>query len=412
MLPWQPTTQVLLDDGTGTFPYDITDRVLQDPGYTFDRGREDEGSAVSAGVLNLTLNNSDGRFTPGSTILGTPSPVVVDQQIRVKETVAGTTYTRYTGYVKAWPVAWPAVVSTYSTASITAADAQARAERRPLTSVLQEEVLADSPVAYYTLGEPAGAVSAADCSGNQAPALTMTGTGADVVFGNATGPGTDGLTAAEFAAGKYLTGTSASEPVGAFRVEAWFATSSGTSVITMLDSVSFFTAVLAVNGTGKLSGTLNGASSNITIVSGAVVTDGLTHHGVFVFDGVETITLYLDGVEVATSTLASAPGAALTRLSIGGDPTGIAAAFVGTVAHVAAGSSTLSAARVTAHYQAGATGALAGCRAVVHEAQARIVGQDARLRDLRNVASHRLDLVHRQQRTIRRLRALLAAARK
>ena len=84
-----PTLRVDLDDGTGSFPYDITGRVLAVNGYTITRGRDDWQDATNAGDLTLTLNNSDGRFTPGSTILDTPSPITVDQRIRVTESLPG-----------------------------------------------------------------------------------------------------------------------------------------------------------------------------------------------------------------------------------------------------------------------------------------------------------------------------------
>ena len=81
-----PTPTVLLDDGTGSFPYDVTDKVLAVDGYDLDRGRQDWQGGVTSGSLGLTLNNSDGRFTPGSTTIATPSPIRVDQQIRLIET--------------------------------------------------------------------------------------------------------------------------------------------------------------------------------------------------------------------------------------------------------------------------------------------------------------------------------------
>ena len=79
--------------------------------------------------------------------------------------------------------------------TITAVSRTARLGRgNELRSVVEEEILADGPDAYYTLGEPEGATQANDSSGNGAAPLFMTGDGPAVVFGNATGPGTDGLT--------------------------------------------------------------------------------------------------------------------------------------------------------------------------------------------------------------------------
>lgn len=178
-----PSTVIVeLDDGTGTFPHDVTGYVLAADVIKFDRGRQDWQGGVTAGSMSLTLNNADGRFTVGSTTIASPSPIKVDQRIRFRETVNGTTYTRFTGYVKQWPVAWPATVGTWATVSLVATDAQARAERRVLKSVIAEEFLPE--LAHYVLDEPAGSASAVDSSGNQAPPLLPYGS---VTFGDAIG---------------------------------------------------------------------------------------------------------------------------------------------------------------------------------------------------------------------------------
>ena len=188
-----PTTiELKLDDGTGTFPYDITSRLrLKDGGYTVTRGRQDEISEVTAGQLAATLKNNDGGMTLGSTVLASPSPVKLDQKVRLRTTVNGVTRTRFIGYLDQLPVEWPGG-KQLSLAKIGATDAQARAERWPLRSIVEQEIGADLPWAYYNLGEAEGSTAAADSSGNQAPSLAITGTGAGVVFGAATGSAVDG----------------------------------------------------------------------------------------------------------------------------------------------------------------------------------------------------------------------------
>jgi hypothetical protein len=333
-----PTVQVLLDDGTGTFPYDITSKVMLIDGFSFTRGREDWQGGVTAGTFSLTLNNSDGRFSPGSTTIASPSPIKVDAQIRLKETINAVTYTRFTGYVKSWPVAWPATVSTFSTVQVTASDAQARAERRVLRSVVEEEILEDTPVAYYTLSEPVGATSAGDTSGNQAPTLTQIGSGTAVVWGSGTGPGTDSLTAATFAGGQYLTAALAATP-GA--IEFWFSTTTNDATIRPIISTGGTTPLLAI-----LSGQLYDPSTHNNF---GAVADGLVHHAFLVGS-----TVYLDSVSAGTGT---PPPAGNLSLQVGGIPaqTGFAT-FVGSVSHVAVYSGSPSATRVTAHYTAGTTG--------------------------------------------------------
>jgi hypothetical protein len=352
-----PTLQVLLDNGTGTFPLDISSKVLAS-GYEISRGREDWQGAVTTGELSLTLDNSDGRFTPGSTILGTPSPIKVDARIRLVESsgvgggfgvggfgLGGFGHggsNRFTGYVKSWPVSWPAVVTTFSTVQVTVTDAQARAERRPLRSMLEEEILSHSPTAYYTLGEAAGSTSAGDSSGNQATPLTIAGAGAAMTFGSGIGPGTDGLTAAMFFGGKFLSGALAPSQSTTGATGVWF----NTSTLPGSDS-----RLAVLNGWGlvfRTTGVIQG-SGPIGFLAGAVsMADGLTHFAAVTSDGA-TATLWIDGVSVATAGISAA---GVIRDCVGGSDLGLSP-FTGTVSHVASWPS-LTGADVAAIYRAGA----------------------------------------------------------
>jgi hypothetical protein len=357
-----PNLQVLLDDGSGSFPFDITTKVLSLDGYDLSRGRADWQGAVTAGVLNLTLNNSDGRFTPGSTILASPSPITVDQRIRLVVTGVGVSgfgaggfglggfgsggYGQFTGYVKSWPVSWPAVVPTFAEVQLTAVDAQARAERHLLRSMLEEEVLLHNPWAYYTLAEAAGSTSAGDTSGSQAAPLTIAGTGAAMAFGSGTGPGVDGLTAATFAGGQYLSAArdGSAAPL-TYALGAWFLTSSVTAqYVANMDGWELF-----VNGSGNLVGFGPFSGS----IAGPFVADGRTH--VAVVGGNSTTgvaTLWLDGVSVGTSTVGGA-GVALTENTVGGLSTAPAVGFIGTISHVSAWPTGLGTAAPAQIYSAG-----------------------------------------------------------
>ena len=185
---------------------DVTQWVLLDPGVDIDYGRADWRGAADANSVRLTLNNSDGRFTAGLASSPYFPNVKIGRPIRVTATL-GTASTRLVGFIDEWPVEWPATVGTFATATISATSRLAwLGNGVELKSIIEEEVLLDSPSAYYTLGEPAGSVAANDSSRNNAPRLAMVGTGTAVAFGSATGPGTDGLTAAQINAGKYLLG--------------------------------------------------------------------------------------------------------------------------------------------------------------------------------------------------------------
>jgi hypothetical protein len=450
-----PSVQVLLDNNTGAFPYDITAYVRLVEGYALKRGRQDELADTTPGDLALVLDNTDGRFTLGSTLIASPSPVVVDQRLRLRidlvpnttfETnvvgyvgsnatlarstaqahtggasmsvtavaaatsiavdsgaftagipvMAGVTYpveayaraatvgrsvrlamdwwdsagvflstttgssvvdtttgwtlvdedfvappnaafarrqfrvlspaagevhyvddfrmgwNRHTGFVQQWPVAWPDGSDQFSLVSILSTDAQARGEGRTLRSVIEEEIMDDAPTAYYTLGEPAGSLTAADSSGNQAPALLMTGAGTDVVFGNATGPGTDGLTAAEFADGKYLESGAMSGTAAA--VVCAFST---------IDSSGDLVGLAP--GEGLLSLGIGFLVGPLGLSSPATVNDGATHVAELQFSGA-TASLLLDGV-VVDSVASALAGWPITKVRVG-------SFFTGTIAHV------------------------------------------------------------------------------
>jgi len=326
-----PTVQVLLDDVSngGTWPYDITTYVELQYGYTITRGRSDEVGDVQPTSLSMTLNNTDGRFTLGTTG-GGYGAINVDRRIQVKHTVSGVTTTRCTLYVQDWPVEWPGGSSAYAVAPITAVDRLARLNRRVLRSIIEQEILLDAPAAYYTLGEPAGSTTAADSSGADAAALTTIGSGTAVVFGSATGPGTDGLTAAEFAAGEYLYALLPGAPA---TQECFFATTATDGLLVNVGGGH----VLAV-AAGKLS--FNGGA----VVSAASVNDGLIHHAAMSITG-GTATIYLDGASVGT-----------TAATVGGISFTVGRDFTGSIAHVAFNSAALYAARILAHYTAGHDG--------------------------------------------------------
>lgn len=359
-----PTVQVLLDDGSGTFPYDISSKCRLSSETTTARGRSDEQSAVVAGTLTLTLNNTDGRFTPGSTTIASPSPIKTDAQIRVKETANAVTVTVFTGYVQSWPVAWPSGGQELSEVTVVATDAQARAERRVLRSVVEEEIMADSPAAYYTLGEPEGAVRAGDTSGGQEPALGIAGDGVPVTFGTATGPGTDGLTAASVAGGKFLSTSLTFASAPTTLAIGFFFTANGSPGTGLLARINAAGAsggpLLDINGSGKLLIT-DGSSTTTTT---PVVNDGAVHHA-FVVLTATSWSITVDGGTALTLGSVSGPTMSTSmQIDFGGTafvpPSGHTlfgvTNIVANLSHLAVFTSAPSAARITAEATAGLTG--------------------------------------------------------
>jgi len=250
------------------------------------------------------------------------------------------TSTRYLGFVDEWPLEWPETVATFATSTVTASSRLAWiADDAELKSIVEQEYLLDGPVAYYTLGEAAGATAASDSSGNaQVPALTQTGSGTAVTFGNATGPGTDGLTAATFAGGKYLRATLPASAPTRWSYVLWFNTSSTAANMVVVEQ-----SVIQIDLTGRV------ATVSPALNSTATYNDGATHMAALVIDTVgNTSELFVDGGSVATGTAAGVEFG--TNLSVGSSD------LAGVLAHVAIYTSALSSARVLAMYGAGLNG--------------------------------------------------------
>ena len=352
---------------------DITQWWRVSPPISITRGRQDERSEVQPSKCSLTLDNSDGRFTPGNVDSPYYPNVKKGRKVRVSETWNGVTYRRLTGFVDEWPVAWADASLTVAAAPISASSRMARLGRgAELRSIVEEEYLLDGPTAYYTMGDSEGSTMAGNGSDTQQPAMSaiQVGTGGSITFGTATGPGTDGLTAASFTRvdgnnGKYLRSIHASDIVRgtdtSMLMECFFATSTADVSLIWLQSDTGTPAVrsstLAVSATGKLQAT-GAASGSVTFViaSAASVNDGATHHAALreTTDGTTiTTTLFLDGVSVASS--ANVIGWAGRDVLVAG---GIAPVYNGTLAHVAvySGTTEITAARILNHANSGLTG--------------------------------------------------------
>lgn len=219
------------------------------------------------------------------------------------------------------------------------------------------EVLADSPLLYWRLGEASG-TTAADASGNG-----RTGTYAGSPTLGASGLLTgDSNTAATFSgsSGQYLSGA-APATTSAFTFEFWLNIAS-TGVTRALanrypsatgDRIFF----LQVNSGGALTLALrNAAGTNANVTGTATVAGSGRHHVVITYDGSAT-RIYVDGVLDATTTAATGALANVTPdLEIAARAAS-PAWTAGTFDEVALYGTALSAARVSAHYTAGSTAA-------------------------------------------------------
>jgi hypothetical protein len=364
---------------------DVTQWVRSLSGIAITRGRQDQYEQTQPSRLTLSLLNPGGRFTPGNTASPYYPNVKRGRRIRVSETHNGVTYRRFTGFVDEWPVTWADASASVSYVEITASSRMARLGRaKEFPSIIGIEYLQDDPAAYYPLGEAEGSLKAGNVSTTVQPPMAVTtvgaGSAANITFGDATGPGTDGLTAALFTrvsatAGANLVMTSPAvisqgvPPAGSVLLEAWFLTSTtaemGIAAATQAPDAAGTTGyavALGISATGKLTGIqTNFGSVDFSLASAATVSDGLTHHAALrVTDttGNTVATLFLDGAVVASTTLSGAFWRfALQRLIGGGGI--VNSCYAGTLAHVAVYATTgteISDARIQQHYLSGSTG--------------------------------------------------------
>jgi len=299
---------------------DVTDYVELHDSLGVDVGRQDERSTADANQLTLTLDNSDGRFTALRSASQYYPNVKIGRPIRVSATtVTGVAFIRFVGFIDQWPVEWDGT-DAYAKATITASSRMSRLGlTTKLKSMPEEQILAYSPALYWTLGDPSGSTAASESSGNSGAQLTATGSGTAVVFGEATGPATDGLTAATFAAGQYLeVALPAATPRGVHATVKLDALPAASGRVAEIDVTLTQSFRLYVTSAGVLSASNNFAG----VITGPNINDGATHDVTFTLSNAGGFAeLIVDGVsygEVGGTTTAIA-----TNLYIGSDLTGV-----------------------------------------------------------------------------------------
>ena len=326
---------------------DISAYVELHEGIDINFGRQDERSVADANQMTLTLDNKDGRFTAFRASSPYYPNVKIGRPIRVRVTPpGGSTVTRFVGFIDEWPVEWDGTDS-YARAKIRATSRLARLGlSATLRSSIEQEIMALSPAAYFTMGEPSGSTQAQDSRGviGSTPMtyLSVAGKTSTITFGNATGPATDGLTAVDFVPAfdrKGLTRLGSLTPKtlrAAFRITGLPTTNEVAHLVTVGESV-----VAGPTNVGKGLwvddiGRLRGGSS----ITGPSVNDSLTHDAALTWDGT-TMTLYLDGSSVGTSATGFGSGELITGTGLNG-----------VIAHLASYDTALTAAQVASQAQA------------------------------------------------------------
>lgn len=223
-----------------------------------------------------------------------------------------------------------------------------------------DAVLADSPLGYWKLDEASGA-TCADSSGNGHD-LTYGGTphySESGPFSGASAVLFDGVTG-EGAVSTYASWMLPSD----LTLECWVKSTVALAQVAIFGAAtgrpSAGVYMLYFDGSGRVKGVFTNTGGTVTTVESATgLNDGAWHHVAFTHrasSGGSNNVLYVDGSAVATSAFGSGtPSAVSAPIRIGGCGSSIDADWLnGTVSHAAFYPSVLSAARIAAHYAAGA----------------------------------------------------------
>jgi hypothetical protein len=221
------------------------------------------------------------------------------------------------------------------------------------------EVLADSPLAYWRLGEASG-TTAADASGN-----SRTGTYVNTPTLGVAGLQTnDADTAMSIASntGQIMSATSAAwMDVSSISVEVFVKFSSATdatngdAIVSRFNSPNFNWLVWR-NTSSQLAFQIRNTSGTVyNVSSSSVVTVGTTYHVVATYNGTSCV-LYVDGTQVATTPVTGTVQTGGGNLEIGrysGTNTTTPGA---TIDEVAVYGTALTSTRVSTHYGSSASG--------------------------------------------------------
>ena len=240
-----PTQTLEIDlNGTGTL-VDVTSYVDFDAGIRHSWGRTASDPfrpEPAPGSLGFTLDNNDGRFTPGNTTVYTVGLV---EGVLVQWT-CGTRVRRFRTGVP--DVSFPTQVSGRCTVSVSCLDALALLAKREMRPMVDEVAFTQRPVAYWPLAD-----SGDDISGNAEAELTAVGVDTSLLtWSNSVGPRTDGRSAVTFQPDATTFLADASSPaltnmtaLGATVAQSWY--QSG-SIFESGYAISFWFSVRDVYG--------------------------------------------------------------------------------------------------------------------------------------------------------------------
>lgn len=372
-MPQLDSVKLELQLAVGTW-VDISAYLDLSQGATIHIGRTSPFSAPSPGTAQLTLDNTDGRFTPGRQVLAdgvTTNPywpyLVPRAQIRWSWVKGASTYRRFTGYVKGWPTQQQSGHSRVPIQATTIDDRLARVQMDPM---IGQEVLLDGPDFYWPLDDEAGSSSAAETVQNRAASIIHVSDAA-LTFGD-NGPGAGNGPGVKFAptgggtTGQVLRRTNLPDaPTWAtdFTVEVWVevpspAPADGGTVVALLSDDQFFGLRVLLDSSMVV--WVQSVVGGVGFLNSPAALDPGWHLVTFVVNTLGNATLYVDGVSVDTAAMVGTEGVSPDQILIGGadyHATGAAAVshdrLTGNIGHVALYDRALNATRVAAHFSAG-----------------------------------------------------------
>lgn len=322
--------------------------VDQVEAFDYEYGRKREFERFSPGRLSVTVVDDDRRFDPTNTDSPYYPDVVPMRGLRVRVQYLGGTYDMGRGYIEDWPQK-PNLASGVTTLDLDATDgflllADAELEE----SAYAIEVRSDAPAGWWRLGEAKG-----DAAGDSGP------TGYDGVYHGEVERGTT-VVAESDDSGVTLDGATqwidvppSASLTGNHSIECWFACTPAEHA--GIDRILYGQGndlALYLDSSGYA---CYQASPTPLQFIGTNYADGAVHHMVGTDDGT-TQRLYVDGVLVVDTTDATTFAAGTVTIGRTLDPTRSAGMWAGSLDEVAIYTSALSAERIAAHYEAGATG--------------------------------------------------------
>jgi hypothetical protein len=352
----QPYAQVLLETDPGVF-VDVSADLRAG---VINRGRQAELDRYQAGTCSLDLDNADRAYDPTEHTYIKPG-----KRLAVFGSYAGTTWPQFTGKVDGW--AERSNGPNDATATLAATDAfkdMAKADLPPSSYVL--EVLADTPAAWWRLGEGEDAPIAYDAVGTADLDVLRDGTGVGADFETAGLISRDPDTAltvtdlAGAATGAQRTGgVLTTAPLTLETI--YQGTDTDGILVGQLSADQTEGSMLTVGITapnGKVRFWACTSAGCVYVESTVAVNDGSTHHiaGTWAADG--TLRVYVDGVDVTTTpnTRDVATFVKTHVIFLGGGVTDtILDSLTGVHDEPAIYATALSAARVAAHAEARST---------------------------------------------------------